>query len=180
MFSLVLFACTVGKIVETNPSTGYFPGNKKATIVLSKPIDLDAHKALIVVPDSDFVSGQLKNVKYFDEVLTLDELENKLIRADLAEKIPVVRSKIGLNQAAKHYKPFLFLRFEERYESPFKGYSRVVLSDMGAMEDYFIAEIYLDRLWTSVNDQNTWYPIFNSIIDYIKQNSKSYRKYELI
>src|SRR4030067_868418 len=107
--------------------------------------------------------------------MTFDDLEKRIIAANLATKVPTVADRIGLSNAAKKYKPFMWLRFDTRGGGRDK-YSQLVLTDPLTMEDYFITETYLDYFWTGVNDQNNWYPMFNSLVDYIKKNSKTYKK----
>jgi hypothetical protein len=175
LMSVICTGCSSMKVTEVDPKTGYFPTSSKATIVTSKPIELDAHKELIVVGNSEFLLGQLRNIKYFGEVITVEELETRIIKAGLTDKVPSLRDKIGLNNAAKNYKPFLWLRYGSR-GSDTSEYAQFILTDPITSEDYFVTETHLDHVWAGVNDQNNWYPMFNTLIDYITQNSKTYRK----
>ena len=170
-----LSACTSLKVVDVDAKTGYFPAQKKAAVVTNKTLDLDARKGLVVVGNSEFSQGQVRNMKYFDEVITIEELEKRIIQAGLTDKVPTVRERIGLNNAAKHYKPFLWLRYDLRGDRP-NEYTQFILTDPLTMEDYFVTETHLDYVWTGVNDQNNWYPMFNALIDYIQANSKTYRR----
>ncbi|MCR4301333.1 MAG: hypothetical protein NUV51_06960 [Sulfuricaulis sp.] len=99
---LYLSACSSFKVVEVDPKTGYFPSAKKASVVMSKPLDPDARKSLILVPYGDFVQGMVKNIGYFDELITIDELEKKIVAANQGDKVSNVRSLIGISNAAKH------------------------------------------------------------------------------
>ena len=128
-----------------------------------------------MVDNSEFVTGQVRNINYFAEVITVEELEKRVIAAGLTDKIPVIRDRIGLANAAKFYKPFLWLRFDARGIRP-NQYAQLILTDPATSEDYFVTETKLDYLWTGVNDQYNWYPMFNALIDYIKQNSRSYAR----
>jgi hypothetical protein len=168
-------SCSSLKVAQVNPQTGYFPGQKKAPVVSAEPIDLDSRRDLIVVGKSDFLVGQLQNINYFGEVITVEELEKRIIAAGLTDKVPSVRDRIGLSNAANHYKPFLWLRLNTRGSQP-NAYAQFILSDPRVSEDYFVTETKLDYMWTGVNDQANWYPMFNSLIDYIKQNSRSYQR----
>jgi hypothetical protein len=172
---LLLSACTSLQVVEVDARTGYFPSSTKANAVTSKPVDLDAQKALAVVPNGGFSEGLLTNLGYFDEVITVDELVNRIIAANLTDRVPSITDRIGLNNAAKHYKSFLWLHYESRGTGA-QQYRQLVLTDALTMEDYFVSETFLDYIWTGVNDQNNWYPMFNALIDYVKSNSKTYRK----
>jgi hypothetical protein len=173
--TLAMTACTVFKVVEVDPKTGYFPTRNKAKVIANTPIDLDSKKSLLVAANSDFEQGLLKNIAYFDEVITWDELQKRIIAANLTDKIPSVSDRIGVFNAAKYYKPYIFLRIEFKGEGQ-EQYARLALTDPLTMEDYFLTETHLDHTWAGVNDQNNWYPMYNALIDYIKDNSKSYRK----
>lgn len=175
LMSVICTACSSMKVTEVDPKTGYFPSSSKATIITSKTIDLDAHKALVVVENSEFLLGQLRNIGYFGDVITVEELETRIIKAGLTDKVQSLRDKIGLNNAAKNYKPFLWLRYDSRGTGN-SEYAQFILTDPITLEDYFVTETHLDRVWAGVNDQNNWYPMFNALIDYITQNSKTYRK----
>ena len=65
-----LYACTAMKVAQLDTATGRFPTTVKATVVKSEKVDLDTMKSLLLLPDNDFVIGQIANVKYFDETIT--------------------------------------------------------------------------------------------------------------
>lgn len=175
VLALVVSACTSFKVTPVDEKTGHFPSSIKATVVMNKPIDLDSRKGLLLIPNGEFVKGQIANIKYFDETMTFEDLEKRIVQAGLTEKVPSVRDRIGVNNAAKHYKPFLWLRYEHTGEGRIKT-GRFILIDPLTMEDYFITETKLDYAFAGVNDQNNWYPMFNSLIDHIQENSRTYRK----
>ena len=173
--ALFLSGCTVLKVVDVDPKTGYFPTSVKATVIKSEPIDLDAKKALILVPKPDFLQAQIKNIGYFGEVISFETLEDRIIKANLTDKVSSITDRIGINNAAKNYKYFLWFRVDHTGTNPHM-HSQFILTDPITMEDYFIADTPLDYMWTGVNDQHNWYPMFNALIDYIKANSKTYGK----
>jgi len=168
-------ACTSLKVVETNSKTGYFPGNKTADVVKSVKIDLDSLKDIVLVPNGDFTSKMVKNIGYFNTVMTFEDLETAIIKNDLTDKVPSLNDRIGLNKAAKAYKKFLWLRWDTRTDGS-SQYKQLILTDPITLEDLFIAETYLDHVWAGVSDQKNWYPIMNSLIDYLKENSATYGK----
>jgi hypothetical protein len=174
-FFLALTACSSMQVATVEPETGYFKAKKQAATIVSKQKNLDSMKDLILIPDEDFVKGQINNIGYFDKVITFDDLENEIIVNNLQDKVPSVRNKIGINKAAKEYKPFIWFRFDTRGSGNDK-YAQFILTDPKTLEDIFISEIHLDYLWAGVNDQYTWYPLFNEMIKYIEANSKTYRK----
>lgn len=172
---LSLGACSSMKVTEVDSKTGYFPTTTKASVITSKTIDLDSRKSLLLVPNVEFVKGQIANIKYFDEIMTFEDLEKRIVQANLSDKVPSVRDRIGVNNAAKHYKKFLWFRYEKKGEGRDQR-GQFILTDPVTMEDYFVTQTKLDYVWAGVNDQNNWYPMFNSFIDYIKANSRTYQK----
>lgn len=173
LFTAVVCGCTNMKVAEIDKNTGRFPTTVKATVVKDVEFDLGSMKSLILAPDNEFVLGQLRNIAYFDEVITLEDLEEIIIKNDLTEQVPSIREKIGINRAYKAYKPFLWLRFDTREEGN-KTYGQFILTKPDTLEDIFIVEKHFDYVWAGVNDQNTWYPMFNALVDYIEANSDNW------
>lgn len=170
VLSMLLFACSSMKVAQLDQETGRFPSRTEATIVKSVKVDLDSMKSLLLLPDNDFVKGQIANVKYFDETITIDDLETLIVKNNLTDQVPSIRDKIGINKAYKAYKPFLWLRFDTRKDGG-KTYGQFILTKPSTLEDILIVETYFDYVWAGVNDQNNWYPMFNAIVDYIEENS---------
>lgn len=168
-----LSACSNLKVAEVDPETGYFPGGETADVVKSVRVDLDQWRPLLLATGGDFVKGQSENIGFFEEVMDSEDLQDRIVRAGLQDKVPSVDDKIGVNNAYRHYKEFLWLRFNLRQDGRDK-YAQFILTNPETLDDYLIVEKYLDYFWTGVNDKSTWYPLFNSIIDYIKSNSDSY------
>ena len=163
------------KVVELDPETGRFPGAKRATVVKSESINLDEHRSLVVVPVGGFTEGMVKNMNYFEEVITFEELETIIIKEDLTDKVPSLRDRIGINKAAKAYRPFLWIHWDNRREGN-KQYSQLILTNPLTLEDYFLCETFLDYVWAGVSDQNNHYPSLNSLLDYISDNSQIFEK----
>ncbi|WP_299569560.1 hypothetical protein [uncultured Shewanella sp.] len=166
----VLGGCSSLKVANVEPKSGYFPSKTKATVVVNKPLDLDQRSSLILVGNSDFQKKQIKNINYFKEVITFEDLEAIIVKNCLGTKVPSIKDQIGINNAAKHYKPFLWFRLVTR-SSGNDEYAQLILTDSLTLEDYFVTETHLDRIW----DQSNWYPMYNSFIDYIKEHSKTYK-----
>lgn len=171
--TLFLTACSSLKVAELDETTGYFPSSKFAPVVKSEKVDLDSMKGVVLVPDADFEKGQIINIGYFDKVITYTELEKMVIKNNLTEKIPTIDGLIGLNKVAKEYKPFLWFRYDTRRDGN-DAYAQYILTDPLTLEDIFITEMYLDFVWAGVNDQSTWYPMYNSLVRYIKENSNTF------
>jgi hypothetical protein len=172
--ALALSGCSSLKVSQVDPKTGYLAAASKATTVKNTKFDLDSRKTLLLVTDDRFVVDQMKTLGYFDEVISGVDLEKAIIAGGLTDKVISVRERIGLSNAAKYYKSFLWLRFNLDDQRP--NYVRMFLTDPLTMEDLFSAEIFMDRFWTGVNDQYTWYPLFNELISYIRANSATFGK----
>ena len=67
LFAIAIFlaACSSMKVAELDPITGRFPTKNTATVVKNEKVDLDALKALLLLPDNDFIKGQIGNVNYW-------------------------------------------------------------------------------------------------------------------
>lgn len=100
VLAMSVTACSSLKVVEVNPETGYFPGEKRASITKSVDTDLDSFNDLVLVPDGDFTSGMVKNIGYFDEVITFEDLEKFIIKNELTDQVASVNDRIGINKAA--------------------------------------------------------------------------------
>lgn len=172
--SLWLLACSSQRVVELD-SSGHYPGRNTATVLLSKPFDMDSRKDLVVVPANDFLKGELANIHYFTEIITPDELQKAVVKNGLSDRVPSIADLIGISNAAKYYKPFLW--FHTKVHGANRDmYTQFILTDPVTLDDLFIVETHLDFIWTGVNDQNNWYPMFNALIEYIKANSRTYRR----
>jgi hypothetical protein len=80
ILSLLFVSCgTIGEVTERQEN-GKFESTKDAEILVSIPFDLDQKNQLLVVQDSDYVLGTAKNLNYFEQVITFDELEKEIIR----------------------------------------------------------------------------------------------------
>ena len=113
-------------------------------------------------------------LNYFKEVIDSEQLESRIVAMGLQDRVPSVQDRIGINNAYRHYKKFLWLHLEIRQQGR-KQYARLTLTNPDTLEDCFVTEKYLDFIWRGVSDRNTWYPLFNSLIEYLKANSKTYK-----
>lgn len=170
---LLVSACTQFKVVEIGHQTGYLPIQRKADVIKHEKYDLDSMKSLIVVSAGEFFQEQVINMHYFENVISLDELRAIIIQEGLQEEIPCIADKIGINKAYTHYKRFLWLRFDSRRDG-MRQYAQLILTDPGTLNDIFITEIYLDIAFRGVSDYTEWCPLCNALLDYIRENSKSY------
>lgn len=168
---LSLSSCTVGNDVKPDPATGYISstaGTSKATVVLYKTVDTSKYQPLALVTAGTFAEKQIRDLGFFKEVINLEQLQTAIVTNNLGDKVPSVNDRIGISNAAHHYKVFLWIHSKADRRGS-KVYSQLIATDPMTMEDLFITEHVLDYVWAGVNDQNTFYPMFNSFIDWIHQ-----------
>lgn len=165
---------TALQVVPIDQSTGYFPTTVKAHVVKSVAIDLDSKKALLLA-GGGFTAPMVRNIGYFDKVIDLEQLQRQIVQQKLSEQIPSVSDPIGISNASKKLGGFLWLHWHNRVDGS-KKYMQLKLTDPTTLDDDFVAETYLDTFWTGVDDQHNTYPLINALIDYIKKNSKTFRK----
>lgn len=173
---LSLLSCkTFWKVIDINQETKNFPTLEKATIVFSQPMNLSYEKSLIVVPevgnDDTYFKEMISKFNFFHDVIGLDGLENRIIKSNLTNKVPVINDRIGFNNAAKYYKPFLWLHAKMRVDGN-KSYEQFILTDALTMNDYFVEEVLYDPYGRGVNDQTVWYPLLNGLSDYLREQVK--------
>lgn len=171
---LLLSSCTVMKVSERTDQ-GYFKSIKTATTIKSEKIDLDQHKDIIVVrkSENDFVLGMVKNINYFNNVITISDLEKEIIKDNKQDEVGNIQGKIGLNNIYRKYKKFFYLTFDQGSNSK---KIQLKLTNPDTADEVFIAETDFDIVWSGVNDANTFNPLFNELIKYIEANSKTYKK----
>lgn len=171
-----------------NTETGLFQTTFEPDIKLNEPFDLDKRKQLIFVevissryPDADMTTyiehytKQLKRINYFDEFLNYEELQIALIKNDLSEQIPSLKGKIAVSNAAKLYKPFLWLTIDlTPPDADVIGTYRLTFVDPLSLKDLLIVET-TPGFWWGMTPEAMQFPMFNALIQYIRENSKSYK-----
>ena len=177
---ILLTACTEPRLAKLDVNTKTFKTEEQAIIVLNKKVNLDKFKSLILVSEDlfgyydAFNKQTVQQIGYFENVVDFDELQTFIIQNDLVDKVPEVRDRLGLHNLSKAYKPFVWLRYQIRKSEDNKHHIQLILTDTLTAEDYFIAETVLDNFWVGVNARENWYPLFNGLIDYIKNNSETF------
>lgn len=166
-----LNSCTVMKVSERNES-GYFNSVKQAKTIKSEKVDLDNLKSLLLVPKSkdNFVEGMIKNINYFEQIMTFDDLEKEIIKNNKQDEVGNFEGRIGLHNASKKYRKFLYISIYQPNDKKIQ----LKLINPETTDEIFIAETNFDLVWSGVNDSNTFNPLFNELIKYIQSNSKTY------
>lgn len=162
------------KVAAVDEKTGLLKSDlgsiSKATVVTAKTMPLAPFKGLAFISGGgDFGVNQLKAVKYFDQVVNYDELQKLVIVNNLQDKVPSLSEPIGLNKLYRAYKPFLWVNFK-RVQKDNKPYLQLIATNPDTLEDVFVSEVYLDFVWAGVNDQNSRYPLFNALIEWLNKN----------
>jgi len=171
--TLAVHSCTVMKVSDKTDN-GFFQATKTADILVNKPFNLDDNKSLLVVPNNTFMKGMAEKIGYFDEVITFDDLEKDIIKDNKQDEVGTLTGKIGINNAYRKYKKFLYLKFDDNKEKSKRIQLKLVNPEN--FDEIFVGDTLYDEVWTGVNDQNTFNPLFNALITYIKSNSNTYGK----
>jgi hypothetical protein len=173
LITLALNSCgSVMKVTDRNEK-GFFYASKESETIKSVDFDLDSNKELLVVPNSVYMKGMAEKLNYFGRVITFDDLEKEIIKDNKQDEVGPLTGKIGINNAYRKYKKFLYLRFDDNKEKS----SRIQLKLINPenFDEIFVADTYYDTVWVGAFDGNTFNPLFNELIKYIKKNSKNYK-----
>ena len=166
---IIFSSCgTMGEATRTDIKTGHFPTNRTATLVRSKWVNKDTLKKLLVVPNLDFWYTMGQNLNYFEEVMTYSDFQKNIIAKGLGDSIPSISDQIGLNRAYKFYRPFVVLSALITKENSIGKEFRLTLYDPSKVETIFENKIWVNNLWLRFTDQNTFFPLCNSLLDYLR------------
>jgi len=174
-FMVLLTACgTHMKVANVDEKTGLLKSDRgevsKATIVTSKKLPLSTFKGMAFMSNaSDWGVEQLRAIKYFDQVVSYDDLQKLVVANNLTDKVPSLNEPIGLSKLYRTYKPFLWVKFKQVRKDN-KPYMQLIATNPETLDDVFVAEVFMDYVWVGVNDQNSRYPLFNAFIDWVNQN----------
>ena len=171
--TILLSSCgTFEKAVKLNTDSNYFPSKKKkqeSVVVLKEiPVNADTLKTLLVVSNTDYWIEMGKNLDYFDEVLTYEQFQTAIIREGLSNKIPNVSDRVGLNRAYNLYKPFVILNLT-KVKKEGGWFAGLTIYDPNRAETIYENEIWLNLMWDGWTDQGTMFPLFNSLLDYLRK-----------
>lgn len=173
IITIILNSCgSVMKVTELNEK-GFFYASKESETIKSIDYDLDSNKQLLVVPNGVYMKGMAEKLNYFGKVITFDDLEKEIIKDNKQDEVGALTGKIGINNAYRKYKKFLYLRFDDNKEKN----SRIQLKLINPenFDEIFIGDTYYDTVWVGAFDGNTFNPLFNELIKYIRKNSKTYK-----
>jgi hypothetical protein len=167
---------TKGQAVRPGP-TGFLPTNShgeaaQAQTLVADKIDMRSFKPLALVTANESTITQIRSIGYFTEVISLVELQRRVVEKNVQDKVPSISDRIGINNAARFYGKFLWIHYDTEKRDG-KSYVKLVATDPTTLLDVFVAERELVNpmlTWNGYTDQNTWYPLFNSFIAWLKSN----------
>jgi|GEM_PF-6641638 len=171
MHSLFFFCFheAIGQITHVTPISNLFPakGGKKVTILKRTDVDADTLKTLLVVSNDSSWRETVKRMNYFNEVMTMADLQKDIIVKGLTDKVPSISDRIGLYNASLHYKPFVILILSSEDLKAKGFYTRLSLYDPMRFDMIFKNEVRLNLMWEGYSDQKVLYPLLNSLVDYL-------------
>jgi hypothetical protein len=162
------------KVAQVDEKSGFIKSDvgsiQKATIVKGSKLPINQFKDMAYITGGgDWGVKQLAAINYFNQVVGYDDLQKLVISNGLQEKVPSLNEPIGLNKLYRSYKPFLWVHFKLDHRDN-NAYLQLIATNPDTLEDVFISEVKLDYKWAGVNDQNSRYPLFNALIEWINQN----------
>lgn len=171
LITLLLNSCgSVMKVSDLNEK-GFFHASKESETIKNIDFDIDSNRELLVVPNGVYMKGMAEKLNYFGRVITFDDLEKEIIKDNKQDEVGALTGKIGINNAYRKYKKFLYLRFDDNKEK--NSRLQLKLINPENFDEIFVADTYYDTIWVGAFDGNTFNPLFNELIKYIKKNSKN-------
>ncbi|HEY1773614.1 MAG TPA: hypothetical protein VGH91_10535 [Gammaproteobacteria bacterium] len=195
ILSAICGGCTTQyQPMGVDPSTGYLGSTgsntvpyTKAAVSLTLKTDLGKYQGSILVSGSGilasedpFLLKEMAAIGAFSDGMDIVSLQQRLITAGVQDKVPETHDLLGLNKAYRAYKPFLWVHFELVSD---QGECSVAMiaTDPGDGQDLFKANAHVRSSpgvgdgcdsfsINTTDDQGTWYPLFNSFIDWATAN----------
>lgn len=179
---MILSACgTTGKVVKPNSSgyltTGSNGASERARTVVSEKINLADYKGFALATVGDSAIKQVRELGIFSEVLDIKDLQTRIIEKNLQDKVPsmAANDRIGISNAGRYYQKFLWIHFDVEKRDD-KRIVKLIATEAATSKDVFVAERDVDinplggafAVSNALNDQNMWYPLFNSLVAWLK------------
>lgn len=155
---------------KLDSKTHYFRGKSNAdiTVISEISVNSDTLKSLLVVPNGDYYVEMGKNLEYFYEVMTYNQLHDKILELgdtlDLRFQIP---DKLKLNRAARLYKPFVILKRPDiQRNENYVWVTGLSVYDPLRGEIIFENRIPDDALRCN---KGFYFPLYNSFLKYLRK-----------
>lgn len=157
----------------------------KMSIKQATPVALGPAKRLAVVTSGDFAVEQLRALKLFDEVISVEDAERIVIARGLTDKVLSLKDGVGQYMFATLYQPYVLVS-SHRDVRKGKGAMRWLVSDEyeqfielrvtdpKTTQVLFSAEIEEDMRWKGVTVKNTYYPLFNELVTWMRASQAQF------
>ncbi len=185
LLTLSLSSCgfTYFRAVPVDPQTGYFPTastfnqatpERKAPVLINRKTNLAHYHGNVLVTAGTFWAREVRYMGAFRHVMNSADLQKKIIRAGLAHRIKSLNSLLDLHHAYKVWGPFLWIHVQINAASGNRHGMRkaeLIVTDPLTTRNLFVTrERFRFFFSKNVNDQNTFYPLLNSLIVWIHEN----------
>lgn len=173
--ALFLSSCSsVMQPAQPDSRTGLIAeASKEASVLVDQPLDLANRKEFVFIPDDfDFAVTQTQKIGFFRKVYDQDSFDRMIIGKGLAARVPSTTSLVGWHQAYKAIGPYLVIRFIVRWDLQKKEFLKLQVLDPDSADIVFEAEVPFGSRWTDSGDRNTFYPLFNELIKWLKKNDR--------
>ena len=155
-----------------NSKTNYFDANQKVnvSVITDISVNSDTLKSLLVVPYGDYYFEMGKNLGYFNEVMTYDQFQDKILKLGDTLDLRMIRpDKLKLHKAAKLYKPFVIMKEPNLHQD--EGFAWVV--EITVYDPLRGETIFENKIFTKnaiqLNNKRILLPLYNSFLDYLRR-----------
>jgi len=164
-------ASTIQVAVPLNPQTNLFPANprKLVNVTIDLPMNADTLRKMLVVQNSEYLLAMGQYMNFFERVLTVNDFEAELIRAGLAGEVSSLSSMLGAKRAYTLYQPFVILTLLSERRQGEGWFAKLRLYDPKTARVVFQNEIWLNLFWDGWSDRGTMFPLFNSLLEYLRR-----------
>jgi hypothetical protein len=166
------------KVYSLDSISNRFPTskNKKATTIIATKTNPDTLKTLIIVPEETYYKEMINNLKYFEEIRTIEELQSDIHKKAIKEEIQNLSSLIALNKAYRFYKPFVILKIKKGktiIDDKKTAFYEMSLYNPKSTDLIFQSQIPYDPFIEGEGAKTIMNPLFNSLLDYLNEQNKN-------
>jgi len=179
IFATLLFSsCSSTLKVHELNEKGKLPTDTQVTsseILIDKPLKIDTSFHLLFIKNlngmnrySQYIVGTLKNISGFQEVKTSEEMEQYVIKNNLADKVTNISDNVGLYRLEREIGNFLICETSaeqvDRYG--YKFHFKII----NAASSEIVLDVYHYAFNWAGLDRPLFNPVFNYYIDWLKKN----------
>ena len=148
---------------KLDPKTNYlYTDYRDVKVIKEISVPADSLKHLLIVPNhADLEVGKALN--FFNEVMTIDQFEDAIIKSGFADVVETFRNRKGQHKAAVLYRPFVLL--EQFYEG--SNYEGLRLYDPIGERIIFENKM-TTQIFGGYPDIRRFFPLYNSLLDYLR------------